>query len=406
MRLYWIWFAHHPELSDPEKGKLLDYFRDPENIFFARSGDEFPQELEPLVEKARRSLDLAQAESVLERCARDSIEVICYNDKAYPQRLMAIADPPLVLYCKGKLPDVDALAAVGIVGTRSASAYGLNTARKMGYQIARCGGAVVSGMAAGIDAMAMEGALTGGGQVIGVLGCGVDRVYPSCNRKLFEDMGRYGCILSEYMPGTAPLKWNFPKRNRIISGLSCGVLVVEAPEKSGALITANLAAEQGRDVFVVPGNVDVPGFMGSYRLMRDGAIPVGCGWDVMSEYASRFPELKPHSAKEGTPPTPEESTGGEAAAMEEPTISRASGVDCDKKDIDKQAIRPYIDVNKLTEDERTIVSVLSGGEMLVDDLIAESGLSTGKMLAAMTMLELKGLIQRLPGRRAALKNQN
>jgi DNA processing protein len=148
----------------------------------------------------------------------------------------------------------------------------MQTAKRMGYQIAKCGGIVVSGLAYGIDGMAMSGALTAGQKVIGVLGCGADIVYPKENRWLYRDVERYGCIMSEFVPGTPPHPWNFPKRNRVLSGMSCGVLVVEAPEKSGSLITANLAAEQGRDVFVVPGNIDMPGFVGSNRLLQEGAI--------------------------------------------------------------------------------------------------------------------------------------
>ena len=177
-----------------------------------------------------------------------------------------------------------------MVGTRHASPYGMTTAKKMGYQITKCGGIVVSGMAYGIDGMAMKGALTAGAPVVGILGCGAEMVYPPSNRPLFSDVENYGCIMSEFPPGTPPVKWNFPKRNRIISGMSCGVLVVEAPEKSGALITARCAADQGRDVFVVPGNIDVPTFVGSNRLLRDGAIAVSSGWDILSEYQMQFPD--------------------------------------------------------------------------------------------------------------------
>ena len=410
MRLYWIWFAHHPGLNDREKAMLLEHFRDPEELFFAEGRKDIPEELEPLVRKALGSRDLTQAESILERCAREDIDILTFGQKEYPQRLKNIPDPPMVLYCRGTLPQVDELPTVGIVGTRHASAYGLNTARKMGYQIARCGAAVVSGIAVGIDAMAMRGALAGDGPVIGVLGCGVELVYPKSNRALFEDTERFGCILSEFIPGTPPLKRNFPKRNRIISGLSCGVLVVEAPEISGSLITARQAAEQGRDVFVVPGNVDVPSFAGSYRLLREGATPVSCGWDVVSEYTARFPD---HVRKDMS-----EMPGGSGFAQWErvparvaqrassPVPAPGSPGESDKKDIDKESSGLYSDVNKqmpkLTADEKQIADALKGGPRLVDDVIAETGLTTGRMLAGMTMLELKGLLKRLPGKRIAL----
>ena len=300
------------------------------------------------------------------------------------------------------------------MGTRKASAYGLTTAKRMGYQIARCGGIVVSGMAFGIDAMAMAGALTAGAPVVGVLGCGADLVYPASNRALFRDVAEYGCILSEFAPGTPPAKWTF------ISGLSCGVLVVEAPEKSGALITARMAAEQGRDVFAVPGNIDQPSFAGSNRLLRDGAIVASSGWDVLSEYEALFPDkIHPDTQPvhqtaypdevrlavlEGEKPLPK--------VAQKPRLPRKPEnlkKELDKKAIDKGPTAAYSDTNqpalKLSADEQAIVSALEGGERLVDDVIAETGLSTGRLLSSLTMLELRGVIRRLPGKRIVLKGR-
>ena len=284
MLIHWIWLAHRPGVNDRMKVTLLQHFRDPEDIFFADS--EAFDHIEGLSEEAAESLrdkNLIPAEEILEACHREKLHVLTYRDAAYPARLKNITDPPIVLYYKGQLPDFDTLPVIAVVGTRKASAYGLTTAKRLGYQIGKCGGIVVSGMAYGIDGMAMSGALTAGRQVVGVLGCGADIVYPLSNRGLFKDAERYGCILSEFPPGYQPTKWSFPKRNRIISGLSNGVLVVEAPEKSGSLITARLAAEQGRDVFVVPGNIDLPSFVGSNRLLRDGAIHKAAGIGLLKE---------------------------------------------------------------------------------------------------------------------------
>ena len=291
MLLHWIWYAHRPGLSDWMKKTLLQYFQDPEEMFFARAEDfSCVEGITPEAVEALTDRDLAPAEEILERCLQKNIRVLTYQDAEYPNRLRAIADPPMVLYCRGNLPDIGSNAVIGVVGTRKASLYGLDVARRMGYQLSKCGCIVASGLAAGIDAKAMAGALLGGQSIIGVLGCGVDVVYPASNRNLFEDTLRYGCIVSEFAPGTPPNRWNFPKRNRIISGLSCGVLVVEAPERSGALITARQAAEQGRDVFVIPGTIDNEACTGSNRLMREGAMPVGCGWDIAGEYQHIFPD--------------------------------------------------------------------------------------------------------------------
>lgn len=419
MLVHWIWLAHRPGVNDRVKVALMQHFRDSEDIFFADSGAF--DHIEGLSEEARQALrdkDLLPAEEILEACSRERLHILTYRDAAYPMSLKNIADPPIVLYYKGRLPDFDALPVIAVVGTRKASAYGLTTAKRMGYQIGRCGGIVVSGMAYGIDGMAMGGALTAGQKVVGVLGCGADIVYPLSNRALFRDVEQYGCILSEFPPGAQPTKWSFPKRNRIISGLSNGVLVVEAPEKSGALITARLAAEQGRDVFVVPGNIDQPGFVGSNRLLRDGAIMVSSGWDILSEYEALYPDkIRRDDRKLQQSAYPEEVQ--KAALEAEKSLPRVAQKpqqpgkkenlkkDLDKKAIDKEQSGPYSDINDilrtLSRDEQAIVTALKEGERLVDDVIAETGLTTGKLLAALTMLELKGILRRLPGKRITLK---
>ena len=419
MLVHWIWFAHRPNLTDRVKAMLMQHFSDPEDIFYADKGS-FAH-LDFLTEEARESLtdkNLIPAEEILETCSREKIHILTYRDASYCARLKNIADPPMVLYYKGRLPDWDARPVIGIVGTRKASAYGLTAAKRMGYQIGRCGGIVVSGMAFGIDGMAMSGALTSGQPVVGVLGCGVDIVYPLSNKGLFADTEQYGCILSEFAPGTPPVKWNFPKRNRIISGLSCGVLVVEAPEKSGALITARQAAEQGRDVFAVPGNIDMPGFAGSNALLRDGAILVSSGWDVVGEYEALYPEkIRKDTAPAHLKAYPDEVRRAEeegerkiakvAQKTRQPAPKSDPAEENTKKDIDKADFPPYSDLNKpkpkLSADEQKIVDAIQDGERLVDDVIAETGLTTGKLLASLTMLELKGIIRRLPGKRIAIK---
>ena len=412
MLLHWIWLAHRPGVSDRMKVRLLQHFRDPEDIYFA--DEESYRHVEGMTAEAAEGLkdkNLESAERTLETCRRENLHILTFQDAAYPSKLKNIADPPVLLYYKGNLPDFDALPMIGVVGTRKASAYGMQTAKRMGYQIAKCGGIVVSGMAFGIDGMAMSGALTAGEMTVGVLGCGADIVYPLSNRGLFRDVEQYGCILSEFAPGTPPAKWTFPKRNRIISGLSNGVLVVEAPEGSGALITANHALEQGRDVFVVPGNIDQPGFVGSHRLLRDGATLVSSGWDVLSEYTGLYPtQIHRQETPSHQTVYPDEIEKSAAKVAQKPKLpekNRPLKKLLEKKSIDNQPSEAYSDVNtampKLSEQEQQIVAALSSGERLVDDVIAETGLTTGKILALLTMLELKGIIKRLPGKRITLK---
>lgn len=419
MLLHWIWLATRPNLHDRDKLALLQHFHDPEDIFYA-GPDAFSQ-IEGLTAEAVQSLqdkNVRQAHAILKECTEKNIRICTFRDAAYPGRLKNISDPPILLYYKGFLPDMDTAPVIAAVGTRGATPYGMNVARRIGSQIAKCGGIVVSGAASGIDAMAMAGALSANGMVIGVLGSGVDVVYPAGNRSLFADVERYGCLISEFPPGTPPLKWNFPKRNRIMSGLSNGVLVVEAPHKSGALITARQAAEQGRDVFVVPGNVDVDSCAGSNALLRDGAIAVSNGWDVVSEYKHLYPETVHRYDRPIEAASPADEVM--AAAMQEeksapkvaqkprsPVKKKGSDKKTGKITIDNPSPSPYIDIQDklagLPEEQRRIVDLISPGELLVDDLIAKAELPAGKVLSILTMLEIKGVVRRLPGKRVALR---
>lgn len=410
MLIHWIWFATRTGMGDKMKCALLSHFEDPEAIYFAPEKElERFEELSPSAVESIMDKELSESEQILARCREQGIHILTLQDAAYPKRLKNIPDPPMVLYYKGTLPEFDELPVIGVVGTRKASVYGLTSAKRLGYQIAACGGTVVSGMATGIDAVAMKGALTAGGSVVGVLGCGADVVYPLSNRWLYADTQKYGCILSEFPPGTPPVGRNFPRRNRIISGLGCGVLVVEAPEKSGALITARLSAEQGRDVFVVPANIDVESARGSNALMRDGAIPVSSGWDIMSEYRYQFPGKVHEKRTAVTLTANEEELSQEREdtlkVAQEPRKIREKKEKKSlprKKVIDNSQKSAYSDFKKtqtaLTDDEQTIVAALRDGQMLVDDVIAQSGKAPGVILASLTLLEIKGVVRRLPGR--------
>lgn len=240
--------------------------------------------------------------------------------------------------------------------------------------------------------MSMQGALMAGGTVAGVLGCGVDVVYPARNRELFRDVEVRGCLLSEYPPGTPPNAWNFPRRNRIISGLSCGVVVVEAPEKSGALITAQHALDQGRDVFAVPSNADTLGGMGSNNLLKQGAMLVRCGWDVMQEYAAIYPD-RVH-VPETAAPLPQ-TAPAETAAPDSVPASKPTAVPPPEKRVDNAERNTYIVPEKvmpeLPENEKIIYALLTHTPQPVDEIIEKSGLSATKAIASLTMLKIKGL---------------
>ena len=403
MLIHWIWYSMRSGLNDREKLALLERFHDPEEIFDASAADYFRAGVDKEAAASLQDKNLQEAERVLSECDENAIGVLTFEDAQYPSRLKYIADPPMVLYYKGTLPDFDSTAIIGVVGTRKASLYGLNAAQRMGFQISRCGGIVVSGMAAGVDGVATKGALTAGGRAVGILGCGVDVVYPLSNKQLFGEMERFGCLISEFLPGTPPYRWNFPRRNRLISGLSNGVLVVEAPQKSGALITARQALEQGRDVFVVPGNIDVASCTGSNALLREGAVAVSHGWDVLSEYTHLYGDKLALREEKEVPLQVE----NEMPKVAQRPVLPTRKPEKKKKPIDNGEKVAYSDKNDklsgLSPDEQKLVSSLRDGARLVDDVIAEAGIPAGLAKAKLTMLEIRGVVTTLPGGRIALK---
>lgn len=402
MLIHWIWLSRLPRVTIRQKLTLLQLFRDPEDIYYAHEAA--LRQAEGMTEKAMENLaqkDLTEARQILNTCGEKSISILTYGDGAYPSRLKNIPDPPLVLYYKGCLPDWDNLPVIAVVGTRKASAYGMQTAAKLGYQIAACGGLVVSGLADGIDAWAMKGALLAGKKTVGVLGCGADVVYPAKNKELFAQTEKQGCILTEYIPGTPPNSWHFPQRNRIVSGLSAGVLVVEAPEKSGALNTAHHAADQGRDLFVVPGNIDAENCAGSNQLLREHAIAVLSGYDVVREYESLYPQ----SIIQNPGSAPAELLVAQEPVC--PSISKVSAPPHDKKSIDNREKSGYSvkhdAFSGLTSEEQAVVNQLTRTPKTVDEVIAETQLPTGKVLSILTMLAMKGVVQNHPGKCVSLK---
>ena len=403
MLVHWLWLATRPNMSDREKFGLLQHFQDAEDVYFA---DDFAG----LPETVRQSLqdkDLKEAEGILAACAEKDIRICTIQDAAYPAKLKNIADPPLVLYYKGNLPEFDAVPTIALVGTRKSSAYGYNVARRMGYQITQCGALLISGMADGIDGAGAIGGLTAGGNVVGVLGCGVDVVYPAKHKALYADVQQRGCLISEFPPGTPPYKWNFPKRNRILSGLGNGVLVVEAPERSGSLITARNALEQGRDVFVVPGNIDMPTFAGSNALLRQGATMVTCGWDVVSEYAALYPGKVHQSLAQQEKELPK--VAQKPLSPEKHPVSDSKK---EKKPIDNSPAQPYSVIrDDLSEEAKKILAVLEKGECHADEVAAQCGLTAAQVSGAVTILQIKGIVEKKPGnilkfRNGAYKWQN
>jgi DNA processing protein len=281
--------------------------------------------------------------------------IITLKDETYPERLKTIYDPPPLLYVRGELKKEDAFA-ISIVGSRKTSPYGRRITEKVSQDLARHGVTIVSGMARGIDSVAHWGAISGGGRTIAVLGCGVDVIYPRENRNLFGQIIDHGAILSEFPMGSPPEGGHFPKRNRIISGLSLGVVVVQADAGSGSLITAGYALEQGREVFAMPGNVGAEGSRGTNQLIKDGAKLVESSEDILEEIL------------------PQWRRGGE-------TVQKTESPGRD-----------------LPEEERVIYELLGETPLHIDAIIRESRLEPGRVSSLLLNLELKGLLSQWPGK--------
>jgi DNA processing protein len=299
------------------------------------------------------------ARAVRERAAlgRIGAGVVTWADATYPARLRAIADPPLALFVRGALPAGDE-PAVAIVGARRAGEYGRRVAEELARGLAQAGVTVVSGLATGIDAAAHRGTLDGGGRTIAVMATGIDRVYPTWNRVLARDVAACGALVTEFRTGTPPLQFHFPQRNRIIAGLAVGTVVVEAAERSGSLITAAFAAEQGREVFAVPGPIGTPHHAGSHRLIRQGATLVTSADDVLEALA---PALRRRLAK----------------------------------------ARAAAELAALSSGERHVLDQLAHEATHVDAIAARSGLAAADVLETLLALELRRLVDQRPGMRFA-----
>lgn len=272
---HWVWLSEALYPGGQAENEWINYFDSAEEVFGAAK-----DEISAIEGIMRSELDalchkkLKRAEEIVKYCAANEIEIITYKSEKYPQVLKNIYAPPAVIYKRGSIQDFNGIPMFTIVGTRKSTKEGERTAFEFACRLSGAGCTVVSGMADGIDAAANRGAIAGKTPTVAVLGCGVDVVYPAGNAQLMEDIIKNGAVISEFPPGAKARGHHFPIRNRIMAALGMGVLVVEAPEKSGALITANLAAEDGKDVFAVPGSIYNSNYAGSNNLIKSGCIPV------------------------------------------------------------------------------------------------------------------------------------
>lgn len=354
---YWVWLNSLVKISPRKRYELLEHFKDPANIWYSSE-----EELKKLTFISSDIIDrLTEKQSrkdmgiLLEKLAASGIETVTMHDRTYPVLLKHIYDPPVVIYVKGKLLENE--NCIAVVGSRRASVYGLDMGKKLSFDLSKNGLTVTSGMARGIDSSAHNGALEAGGRTIAVLGCGLDIVYPYENKELMNRICSRGAVISEFLPGIPPVPFNFPARNRIISGISYGVAVIEANEKSGSLITANYALEQGRDVFAVPGNINNRNSTGTNRLIKDGAKLVTDVRDILEEI----------------------------------------------KIFDSTATISYMTLLKKTlmnfsREEKTVVDKLANGPVHMDTIARECAMNIQMVGSILVMLELNGFVRQLPGK--------
>jgi len=350
------------EIGSVRLNRLLNFFGKPENIFAARP--------EKLIAIAGISENVAQRihsfknedlDKELSLAEKLGIKIITLDDADYPENLKNIFSPPIVLYIKGKLEKEDSLA-IGIVGSRRASFYGLTSSEKFAFDLAKCGLTIVSGMARGIDTAAHRGALKANGRTIAVIGSGFHHIYPEENNELAEKIAHNGAVISEFPLAAMPLKENFPRRNRVISGLSLGTLVIEAARNSGALITADFALEQGREVFALPGRLDCANSFGTNGLIKQGAKLVSAKEDILEEL--QVPLM---------------------AGLKEVKI--------------KNRLQAH-----LAGEDSFLYDLILAEPVFLDEILEKTGLQIPKAYEILLRLQLKKLIKELPGKQFMRSN--
>ncbi len=394
---YWIWLQNALG-AGANVSEILAYFETPEELYLAGSNEWRLSGLftEKRIEALKNSTPLQTAE-IFKECKNSGYTIITPHSEFYPERLRNLQDMPLVIYGAGDCSVINDQLSLGIVGTRNASDYGVETAQKLSYTLAKGGATIVSGGALGIDSEAHAGAMLAKGRTMAFLGCGLSYKYLMENASLRRAITRYGALFSEYPPFMAPSKRSFPIRNRLISGVSLGIIVIEAGVKSGSLITASRALDQGKDVFAVPGDIIRSSFDGTNHLIKNGAKPVFKAEDVLSEYDYLYGEL----------------INSEYLDL---NLNAIKYVDYRKNKADKSVKRENVE-EKATKEEPSkdrkipedvsddaiaVYKVLSEAPLHIDDIIRATGIKMNTVLSALTELELEGAVEQVTGKKYKL----
>lgn len=377
MTEYLIWLQAALGAGNIRAARALKAFQNAENIYKASPAERKAAKIfTPKDLKRLNDTKIETAKGIIADCRKYGIDIVPIGDTKYPYCLTVIDNPPLLLYVKGEMLDFDNTPAICIVGPRKVSDYGKKAAYSLAYRLSKAGMTVVSGGAVGSDYYAHLGALKAGGKTALVMGCGIESGYLPVNEPLRRHAAEHGCIISEHPPKAGLTKYSFPIRNRIMSALSLGTVVVEAGKKSGALITANHALEQGRDVFVIPGTPTAEQYVGSNALFRDGAKPLLDVSDILNEYIPRFPD-KIDVKK----------------AYEKPQKT--------VKNTEEKQVHKKLSNETLSKEAKIVYNHLDKHKFYPDE-IGGTDISPSEILSALTELELEGLIRALPGGRYEL----
>jgi len=398
---YWIWLQNTLGVK-AQIDDILSYFKSPKSLYEAGdmewrlSGVLTPKQIQRLSEG---SLD--DSFKVLEQCEKNSIKVITPESAEFPPLLKMLPDMPAVLYVWGNLLPINDTICVSVVGTRRASQSSVEVAKNLSASLSRAGATVVSGGALGIDTAAHTGALSVGGNTVAVLGCGLLSPYLLENKPLRQEIAKSGAVITEYPPTHDANRTTFPIRNRIISGMSVGTVVIEAGERSGSLITASIALSQGRDVFAVPGDIVSSSYTGANMLIRDGARPVFCAMDVLEEYAYIYPNTLDLTQAQMPISV---SAGHYQNSHVDKHIKQVQIKATPQKQ--EQTKAPVIkrDLTDRVSETAGEIYVLFGDEPLhINDIAQQTGIATSSILSALTELEIFGYITLTQGRKYILK---
>ena len=393
---YWLWLTTRKGLGPAGALTVLDHFITPERAFYGEKEDFDALPLSPFARQSLLDKSMDEPNKILGDCDQLGLRIMTFQDADYPQRLRQISVPPAVLYIKGKVFRFDEEPAIAVVGMRKCSLRGREWAERFGMELASSGALVVSGIAEGIDSSAITGALRGGGPVVSLLAGGADKIFPRESRFLYEDVAAAGALISEYPPGTPHKGDHFNPRNRILSGLSLGVLAVECATTGGTMLTVNHALNQGREVFAVPIGLDEQSARGTNRLIHDcKAKLVENARDILEDFVDLFPAKLSALA----PRSPEVARARLSGEDKPQAVQKAPKEQKEAPAPSREVVPRDQQKSRFTDDELAILAAASKAALTADEVVEKTQIPAKRVLSALTMLQLQGAVEERPGRR-------